>query len=691
MTTRKRLWLLASWFVIGSGICTASGSPTADPAAAIRMNLQWADSAFSDRPSLLPFSFVYDGKDSSQLVKRWPREVKDEVIDGGRRLRTLVLTDPETRLEVRVAVTTYIDTPGADWTLYFTNRGDKDAPILEQVNAVNVVVPLPEPKAAAVLHRLNGSPCAVDDWCPFDQPLGAGQRIDFATTNGRSSNVCPFFNVSWGSGGVITAIGWSGQWVACADRTEQGSLRVQAGMPRLHVRLHPGETIRSPRILQLYWSGDDPLESYNLFRQTMFAHILPRIDGRLVTPPIAHMSTSYYELNNSNEQNVLSHLASLQGLGFEMFWLDAYWTGPSGFPNSMGNYGLPIERVEPKDRFPHGLKAVADAVEKEGLGFLLWFEPERVVNGTFIMKENPQWVISPTGDRGLYNLGIPEARQSMTDYLNAAIKAYKLSCLRIDFNEFDPLTFWRSIDAKDPNRVGMAEIRYVEGLYRMWDDILQANPRLFIDNCASGGRRIDLETMSRSIPLWRSDNTVDMLDHNPATVMLAAIKNQVMSAGLNRYVPWSTAGQMGAAPYLFRSGFNAGIAFAEDVRPNGYPRELLMQGIAEGKRIRKYYFGNFYTLSPVTTSPKDWCVLQYHRTKEQDGMVVAFRRPESPDADFVGGCREIDPAAEYEVTRAYSYELSPPSRVKGAELCSLKLHVEQCPGSVVVEYRKLKP
>ena len=59
-------------------------------------------------------------------------------------------------------------------------------------------------------------------------------------------------------------------------------------------------------------------------------------------------------MNDSNEQNVLSHLDSLKGLGFEMFWLDAYWTGPSGFPNSMGNYGFPIERVEPKDRFPHG-------------------------------------------------------------------------------------------------------------------------------------------------------------------------------------------------------------------------------------------------------------------------------------------------------------------------------------------------
>ena len=133
--------------------------------------------------------------------------------------------------------------------------------------------------------------------------------------------------------------------------------------------------------------------------------------------------------------------------------------------------------------------------------------------GTFLAKEHPEWVISPAGDgSGLFNLGIPAARRYMTDYLNAAIKAYKLSCLRIDYN-IDPLEFWQFMDAKDPDRAGMTEMRYVEGLYRMWDDILEANPHLFIDNCASGGRRIDLETMSRSIPLWRSDNTCDMLDN----------------------------------------------------------------------------------------------------------------------------------------------------------------------------------
>ena len=633
-----------------------------------------------------PFSFVYGGKHSSEFLSRWNREIKEEKLNDTTSRRTLTLTDPATGLEVQAVCRVYLDTAGVDWTVHFTNKGTKDSPVLEQVKAVDAEVPIGG-AARVVLHRLNGAPCAADDWMPFDQPMAAGQQVEFSATNGRSSNVSPWFTADWGSGGVITAIGWSGQWSAWA-KFNGGRLRTQAGMQKLHTVLHPGESLRSPRILQLRWEGGDAARAYNLFRRTMLTHIMPRSDGQLVWPPIAHLSTSFYELNDSNEQNVLSHLESIQGLGFEMFWLDAYWTGPSGFPNCMGNYGFPLERVEPKDRFPHGLAKIADAVEKAGLGFLMWFEPERVVAGTFIAREHPEWVISPSKDGGgLFNLGIPEARQFMTDYLNAAIKAYRLSCLRIDYN-IDPLPFWQFLDAKEPNRVGMAEMRYVEGLYRMWDDLLKANPGLFIDNCASGGRRIDLETMSRSIPLWRSDNTCDMLDHNPATVLAAARKNQLMSAGLNRYVPFSTVGQMGATPYLFRSGFNAGIAFGEDVRPRDYPRDLLKQGIAEGKRIRKYFLGDFYPLVEAGTDPRDWCILQYHRPETDDGMVLAFRRDQSPYPACEGKCRGVDPEASYEVTWSHGYEPGRPVVMKGSALGQVKLEIAECPGSVLLEYRR---
>jgi len=656
----------------------------------VALNRAWAEQVFAFSPDgttvnpAAPFSFVYGGKHSSALIGGWRCEVTSEAIDPTVSRRIVTLTDPLTKLEVKAVCLIYLDTAGVDWTLYFTNYGAQDSPIIEHVLGVDTPI-TPPPGAQAVLHRLNGAPCQVDDWMPFDQPIPPGQRIEFAATAGRSSNVSPWFNLDFGSGGVITAIGWSGQWAASIDY-HAGQLRTQAGLSELHTVLHPGESLRSPRIMQLRWQGGDHYDAYNAFRRTMFAHILPRIDSQVVVPPIVHLSTAFYELNDSNEENVLAHLRAIRGLGFEMFWLDAYWTGPHGFPNSMGSYGFPIERVEPRDRFPHGLQAIGQAVEREGLGFVMWFEPERVVVDTFLAREHPEWVISPAGDgSGLFDLGHLDARRFMTNYLNAAIKAYQLTCLRIDYN-IDPLIFWQFRNASDPDRAGLAEMRYVEGLYQMWDDILAANPKLFIDNCATGGRRIDLETMARSIPLWRSDNTCDMLDGKEATVDLAALKNQGMSAGLNRYVPFSLCGQMGATPYLFRSGFNAGIAFAEDVRPAAYPRDQLQQGIAEGKRIRRYFFGDFYPLIEDGVDPQGWCVLQYHLAQAEAGLLMVFRRDQAPEAQRQIRLRQIDSRADYQVSYYYTYALEKQVIVSGVDLQDLTVDIGNRPGSLIIEY-----
>jgi alpha-galactosidase len=270
------------------------------------------------------------------------------------------------------------------------------------------------------------------------------------------------------------------------------------------------------------------------------------------------------------------------------------------------------------------------------------------------------------------------------------IKEYGLDCLRIDFN-IDPLPYWEFLNQQDPARVGIGEIRYVEGLYRMWDDLLSAYPHLLIDNCASGGRRIDLETCARSLPLWRSDNTCDMVGSDPGRIAHAAIKNQLMSLGLNRYVPLSTVGQMGTTPYLFRSGFNGGIAFAEDCRGADFPRDQLRQAIAEGQQIRPYWLGNFYPLSDPTLDPAAWCVMQYHRAAESDGIVVCFRRERSPYASFDCALREVDPAADYEVIERPGYPSSPPMTVKGAQLQRYRAVIDSQPGSLILEYRRAAP
>jgi alpha-galactosidase len=652
----------------------------------VRLNIEWGERAFGEEGPP-PISFVYGGKPSSELLPNWERTVAEGVEDGAN-VRSISFKCPDTGFEVNARCSVYADTPGVDWTIYFTNRGETNSAVLESVNALNTSIPLAHANVTPVLHQLRGSTAIATDWQPYDTPLGAGGRIDIVPQSGRSSKeACPFFTCSWPGGGVVTAIGWTGRWRA-AVYNENLTLHIKVGLQHLRTTLKPGETIRGPRVMQLYWTGDDPWRGYNAFRRTMLRHIMPRVDGQPVTPPIAHTGTSFYEMDDGTEADVLSHLESTKGLGFEYFWQDAF-RGRERFPK-IGHYVFPIEREVDANRFPNGLAPIGQAVHNAGMKFLLWFEPERISPGGLMAAEHPEWVVMPPPERmghgGMLNLAIPEACEYTTRYLNTAIKEYRIDCLRID-NAVDYGVTWGILDEGDPERVGMAEIRYVEGHYRMWDDILAAHPRLFIDNCASGGQRIDLETCARSIPLWRTDGTINPLmarDYNEA-----AIRNQVITAGLSRYLPYHTSGQMGACPYHFRSGFNAGTSFCEDIRAEDYPRDLLAQGIAEGKRIRKYYAGDFYALSDVTTSPKEWCVLQYDRLAEGDGMVVAFRRHASPYAAYVCPLRGINPDAEYDVTASQGYAPEPTVRMKGVALQSLKAEIDEMPGSLIIEYKRV--
>ena len=267
-----------------------------------------------DVESDLPFSFMLAGQSSREFLGQWKRDVHVKQLDNNRVERTVSLQDPKSGLEVRAVAIIYTDTPGVDWTLYLSNHGTADTAVIEKLNAMDVTVD-PGVGTTPLLQRLQGSDALANDWQPYDDALKPGQKIEFGPTRGRSSEgACPFFNLRYGGGGVITAVGWSGDWSAATEWQKDGKLHLQAGLRNLHLKLHPGESIRSPRIMQLYWFGADQFHGYNLFRDTMFSHIMPRIDGAVVVPPIVHLSTSFYEFNESTEADVLSHLGIDQGL-----------------------------------------------------------------------------------------------------------------------------------------------------------------------------------------------------------------------------------------------------------------------------------------------------------------------------------------------------------------------------------------
>jgi alpha-galactosidase len=280
---------------------------------------------------------------------------------------------------------------------------------------------------------------------------------------------------------------------------------------------------------------------------------------------------------------------------------------------------------------------------------------------------------------------------------------------RQDFN-FEPLPYWQAAD--EPDRVGMTEIRHIEGLYAFWDELRSRHPGLWIDNCASGGLRIDLETLSRSLPLWPSDFH-DAVGFQDGFALHTG--DQCINAGLARWVPLFGGGVWNFTPYGTRSEIIGGFMFGFHIEHQHFPsddRETFVtpfQVMAKGKTmlddefpieqakaaieewrsIRTFFTGDFHLLLPLTVYAHDWCAWQFHRPDLDTGVAVAFRRHASPFPAMEVGLKEIDAQANYEVSLSPGYEQAPSQVMKGEELAHLTISICEQPGSVLLRYRKL--
>ncbi len=454
---RLALTLALATLVSGS-VPAASDEQSAAQAWAYRALLK---KAISDRPESalegheLPFSFVYGGASSRKFLSSWKVAATEAPPAEGKQKHTITYTDPATGLEVVCQATMFADSPGVEWVLHFRNLGQADTPIIEAVRPLDLAIAVP-PGGPVVLHHSRGSTCEATDFLPMDEPVGAKADIHLAPNGGRSSDgVLPFFNLQWQGGGVVAAVGWSGQWAMQLRRETPGRLTLQAGQQITHLKLHPGESIRTPRILLLSWQGDDPLRGHNLFRRLLMAHYLPRRNGAVAVAPVTWNSWfAFSEGNGVNEANQFDWIARTAKTGTECYWLDAGWF-EGGWPNGAGSW------VPGAKQFPRGLRPLGDAAHKAGMQFVLWFEPERVTPISRIAKEHPEWVWHAGPGDGLLNLGNPAARTWLTDYLSKCFQDWGVDVFRNDFN-IDPLRFWQAADT--PDRQGMSRNPLYRGL-----------------------------------------------------------------------------------------------------------------------------------------------------------------------------------------------------------------------------------
>jgi alpha-galactosidase len=625
-----------------------------------------------------PFSFVYGGKNSKTFITKWKYKT-DKPVTSSDRITTYIFTytEPRQGLVVKCTLKHFQQFNVTEWRLDITNDGQLDSPIVEKVNVVDQLVGS-EPKGKHLVHYGLGGDVTKGDFAAIDSMLQKGKNIYLAPAGGRSSDrtAMPFFNIEMpGNKGIMTAVGWTGKWFADIQLNESGGLTLKSGMERMRLKLMPGEKIRTPVVSLLFWAGADRMVGHNRFRQFVLAHHSRKINGKFAEYPLSG-GFNWGDPPPCNEYSCLTEDYAVSLIKRyrqfkivpEVFWLDAGWytgcgTGENGqWWENVGNWT--VDKV----RFPNGLKPIADAVHEAGAKFMVWFEPERVHKGTQLEKEHPEFLLTLEGKGDyLFNLGDPSARLWMTDYI---------SDYRQDFN-MDPMPFWQKAD--QPDRTGISEIRHIEGLYAYWDSLLVRFPNLLIDNCASGGRRLDLETTSRSAPLWRTDYHYGEPNGY-----------QNHTYGLHFYLPLHGTGLFAKAdPFTFRSSLSSAMVLNWKITGNQVSIPDMQRSVADFKRLRPYYYGDYYPLTPPenNTTEQVWLAYQMHRPDAGDGIIVAFRRSENQQEVILVEPKGLDPVASYEWWNEDSGE----KKILSGEvfLKGVSIRVKSMPGSALISYRKV--
>ena len=592
--------------------------------------------------TFVPFSFEYNGASSYEFLSQWNRQVTDE--DMGDFVRkTIIFSNPEDKFECSFVLDSWKDYPVSYYRVGFANRGDTNSGVLSNVKVLddnfNATTFTSARGAFDIREKIGPTAKAFADNFRLHTFDKEGETVRITAGTGRSSaEWMPFARFSNKEGGVIIALGWTGQWIMDCCRFDRDWFSVKGGMEDLETILFPGEEITQPSVMRLDYCGEDPITGHNILRRFLYNEWLPQKMRQLPVcfsawggkPASAHLEM----LKSIKETNA----------DFDCYWIDAGWYGDGQQANE-GDYSEYWVKnvgswfVNPW-LYPDGMGVVGDAVHALGKKFLLWFEPERAYEGSKILQEHPEYFI-PAPFAHWINLARQDAREWMLNMLTDMMKAGNVDYYRQDANS-DTISYWRSADV--PGRKGMTEVRSVEGLYWVLDELRKRFPGMLIDNCASGGRRLDIEMMRRSVPLWPSDLQC-MSDWESEQM-------QEVVAGLNYWSPVSCwgPGLKYSDTYNFRSVFGTSTVIAFPAKKED--QEWAKTMVAQLRRASVYTTGDYYPIMGQSYDPAKWMVQQYHRPELGGGCLIALRRKNSGFSKGEFKLSALDTAKNYSIEDA---------------------------------------
>ena len=556
----------------------------------------------------------------------------------------------EIELESGVIVTQnikeYKEYDAVEWVLYFENQSDKNSGIISDILDCDTLLPLEYPIdknpgympkcGDACVITMNGmvegryywendKVSATEYGFNYEYLDKATNKTkSFANVGGRSSDgTMPFFDITALGSGYIAAIGWTGDWKAEFTKCYEG-IGIKTGLKETEFYLKPGEKIRTSSILIMKYGADE--DKHNKFRKLIKNHFSHKSCTSAKRDGL--MAFEVWGGITSEEMKKRINELKKYAIQFEDIWIDAGWYGNCNKCDEpfSGDWGEHTGEWEVNKRVhPNELKDVSDCAKEADMKLMLWLEPERAIKGTELTNKHPEWFLGlPDDSNKILNYGNNEALEYVCNLIEGYVKNLDLSCYRQDFN-VELTEYFKAYD--EENRRGITEIKHIMGMYKMWDYILEKFPGIIIDNCASGGRRIDIETLKRSITFFRSDYQCNF-NENPEVL-------QTHNSNISCYLPYNgCTSKTKNDTYAIRSSYSSswGGAFYNAVFQSMEEEDFVwVKKIADEYRlIREYMSKEFYNHGSVCLDNTSWAIWQYNDSETESGIVMAFRRSESP-------------------------------------------------------------
>ena len=571
-----------------------------------------------------------------------------EDIDRGVK-STLVYRHPDIPAAFELIATVYPQESAYEYVVYITNDGDENTENFSDL-ALALEFVGENPSISGIKGDSGGQ-----NYRSYKQKVSERYPFHEECTSGRPSHgVFPYYNLKYGESdgdsdkesGSFIAIGWPGNWSAdFTHKKDTATTTVRAAQSKVDTYLLPGETLRTPLVGIVDYENLNDDEQANAWRHYYINDVMRKIDGEL-TPTYVGVGNLSQGMTTEKELLMLEAYRR-NGIDLDVIWMDAGWyTGANGETVGWGSTGtLDIDY----SRFPDGMSSIGEYAKEIDAMYLLWFEPEvmRLDTEAFLAGQpdfEREWLMGNAGGfmgGQIIDLGIPECREWIFNKICKVIDTSGATGYRQDFNS-DPAPAWAAKDAKYEGRTGMSENQYVQGYLALWDALIEKYG-MFIDSCASGGGRNDLETMKRGVPLHYSDHfDGSHEDYNTKGKMTQALfqwfpyfKNESYEINLYKL-------RMNYAPFCL---LKVPSALDKDT-----DWALMRQAYAEYDVIRDYFYGDYYLLTEKRDRPDRWDARMFYVPESGEGFAFVACQEWADELTNTICLKGLEPDRQYHIT-----------------------------------------